>query len=184
MFTIWRHQLLCGQAILGKLLLNNFSRSAFGHFNAEYFEILEAKPHKSVFVLKVGRRCNGMTVALVGNKYWHYICRRGGPDGIVHKMLITGRVQDMLIGVSTTWGCNMVQYCTIGYNTVLVQNCGHRKNARYADWSPALCSPQSTALVQYGLGTSTVCGRYNMIHYVTLWCVGTNYVAHHGITLI
>ena len=115
MFTIWRHQLLCGQVILGKLLLNNFSRSAFGHFNAEYFEILEAKPHKSVFVLKVGRRCNRMTVALVGNKYWHYICNRGGPGGIVHKMLITGRVQDMLIGVSTTWGCNMVQYGAIRY---------------------------------------------------------------------
>ena len=168
MFTIWRHQLLCGQVlILGKLLLNHFSRSAFGHFNAEYFEILEAKPHKSVFVLKVGRRCNGMTVALVGNKYWHYICRRGGPDGIVHKMLITGRVQDMLIGVSITWGCNMVQYGAIWYNTVLVQNAGHRKNARYADWSPALCSPQSTALVQYGYKHSMWKVQYGsiMLHY-------------------
>ena len=174
MFTIWRHQLLCGQVlILGKLLLNHFSRSAFGHFNAEYFEILEAKPHKSVFVLKVGRRCNGMTVALVGNKYWHYICRRGGPDGIVHKMLITGRVQDMLIGVSITWGCNTVQYGAIRYWYKMLVT-GKMQDMLIGPLHFAVLSPQRWynmvwAQAQYVEGTIW----YIMLHYgvwvLTMW---------------
>ena len=65
-----------------------------------------------------------------------------------YKMLVTGKMQDMLIGP--------LQFAVLSpqrwYNMVWVQ-------------------------AQYVEGTIR-------IHHVTLWCVGTNYVAHHGITLI
>ena len=63
-------------------------------------------------------------------------------------MLITGKMQDMLIGP-----------------------------LHFAVLSPQRWYNMVWAQAQYVEGTIRM-------YYVTLWCVGTNYVAHHGITLI
>ena len=82
-------------------------------------------------------------------------------------MLITQRVQDMLIGVGTTW-----------HNMVFAQNADHTESTRYADWRGYnLCIQYGTTWYWYQENA-----RYAdwSLAICRMWC-GFN-MAQHGTT--